>query len=118
MAKLALAKKVGIPVPSPVPADVTHLVAYFGAPGFTPSYDQAERIPTPLNDVPRQTVGGVEYFVFDTAHLPPSALDTTEIYFTLSDINDAEEGDFSPVVSVPLDREAPTTLGQPILLDA
>lgn len=118
MAKLALAKKVGIPVPSPIPADVTHLVAYFGPSGFTPAYDQADRIPTPLNDVPRQTVNGVEHFVFDTARLPPSTLETTDIYFTLSDINDAEEGDFSPVVSVPLDREPPVALGQPILLDA
>jgi|SRR5262245_32079588 len=117
MAKLALAKKVGIPVPSPIPSDVTHLVAYFGPAGFTPDYNQPDRIAIPLNDVPRQTSNGVEYFVFDTAGLPPSSAPNTDLYFTLSDTNDAEEGDFSPVVSVPLDREPPVALGQPVLLD-
>lgn len=116
MAKLASAKKVGVPVPSPIPADVTHLVAYFGPAGFTPAYDQEGRLAIPIGDVERRTVGGVEYFVFDTAELPAVEADSFDVYFTLSDINDSEEGDFSPVVSVPLDRVPPVTLTQPVVL--
>lgn len=116
MAKLASAKKVGIPVPTTIPTDVTHLVAYFGPKGFTPAYDQPSRISIPLGEVEQRTVGGVNYFVFDTAELP--AIDDTEfdLYFTLADENDSEEGDFSPVISVPLDRVPPTILDQPVLL--
>ena len=116
MAKLAVAKKVGIPVPSPMPADVTHLVAYYGAPGFTPDYAQAARISTPIADVPRQTVNGDSHFVFDTAQLPASSASAVDIYFTLADNNDSEEGDFSPVVNVPFDRTPPTKLAAPIIL--
>lgn len=115
MAKLASAKTVGIPVPDPIPSDVTHLVAYYGSSGFTPSYTQAERIATPIADVPRQTVDGVEYFAFNTSVLPASTEASTDIYFTLSDVNDDEEGDFSPVISVPLDRDPPVALGQPVI---
>lgn len=115
MAKLATAKKVGVPVPSPIPSDVTHLVCYYGAKGFTPSYEQAARLATAIGTVPRQTVGTAEYFVFDTAALPPASGDY-DLYFTLEDVNDKEEGDFSPVVSVPLDRVPPTKLAQPVVL--
>lgn len=116
MAKLASAKKVGVPVPTTIPTDVTHLVAYFGPSGFTPAYDQEGRLAIPIGDVEQRVVNGVNYFVFDTAELPAVEADNFDIYFTLSDINDSEEGDFSPVVSVPLDRVAPTTLGQPVVL--
>ena len=116
MAKLAVAKKVGIPMPAQMPADVTHLVAYYGAPGFTPSYSQSARIATPIASVLKQTVGGVEYFVFDTAQLPASAADAVDIYFTLADNNDSEEGDFSPVIAVPFDRTPPVKLAAPIIL--
>lgn len=115
MAKLATAKKVGIPVPTPVPTDVTHLVCYYGAKGFAPAYDQTARIELPIAQVPRQTINGVEHFVFDTANLPASAADP-DLYFTLMDKTDNEEGDFSPVVTVPLDRIPPTKLGQPVVL--
>lgn len=115
MAKLAVAKKVGVPVPATVPADVTHLVCYYGPKGFTPSYAQPARIELPIASVPKQTAGGVEYYVFDTAQLPASAQDY-DLYFTLADNSDNEEGDFSPVVSVPLDRIPPTRLGQPVVL--
>lgn len=117
MAKLATAKKVGIPVPPAIASDVTHLVAYFGTgDDYVPAYDQANRIELPIGDVPRQVKDGVEYFVFDTAQLPPADTEY-KIAFTLADLNDKEEGDFSPIVSVPLDREAPVTLDQPIILD-
>jgi hypothetical protein len=116
MAKLASAKKVGIPVPTTLPTDVTHLVAYFGPKGFTPAYDQEDRIETPIEDVEQRQVGPNNYFVFDTAQLPAIDDEEFDLYFTLADINDSEEGDFSPVVSVPLDRVPPTTLDQPVLL--
>jgi hypothetical protein len=115
MAKLASAKKVGVPVPTTIPTDVTHLVAYFGPAGFTPSYD-GERVAVPIGDVEQRVVDGVNYFVFDTAALPAVEAENFDLYFTLADANDSEEGDFSPVVSVPLDRVAPTTLGQPVVL--
>lgn len=117
MAKLAVTKKVGVPVPSPMPTDVTHLVAYFGEKGFTPAYDQANRLAVPIGEVEKRNVNGTEHFVFDTAKLPPMGGDELDIYFTLADNRDAEEGDFSPVVSVPLDREPPVALGQPVVLD-
>lgn len=116
MAKLAVAKKVGIPVPTALPADVTHLVAYYGAPGFTPSYAQAARIATPIADVPKQTKDGVQYFVFDTAVIPPQSTDPVDVYFTLADNNDSEEGDFSPVIAVPFDRTPPVKLAAPVIL--
>lgn len=114
MPKLATAKKVGVPVPTPIPLDVTHLVCYYGAKGFVPDYAQAARIEQDLAVVPRQVVGGTNYFVFDTAVLPPAAGDY-DLYFTLEDKGDNEEGDFSPVVSVPLDRIPPTRLSQPVV---
>lgn len=116
MAKLASAKKVGVPVPSPIPSDVTHLVAYFGVAGFTPAYNQPDRLELPIADVERRTVNGTEYFVFDTADLPAVEAENFDLYFTLADVNDSEEGDFSPVVSVPLDRVPPVALGQPVVL--
>jgi hypothetical protein len=115
MAKLASAKKVGVPVPTTIPTDVTHLVAYFGPAGFTPAYDQVDRLAIPIIALEQRMVNGVNYFVFDMAELPAAEADSVDLYFTLSDINDSEEGDFSPVVSVPLDRVPPTTLGQPVV---
>jgi hypothetical protein len=115
MAKLATAKKVGVPVPTTIPLDVTHLVCYYGAKGFTPSYEQTARVELDLTVVPRQVVNGVNYFVFDTAVLPPASGDY-DLYFTLEDKIESEEGDFSPVVSVPLDRIPPTRLSQPVVL--
>lgn len=117
MAKLAAAKKIGVPVPDVVAPDVTHLVAYFGPAGFVPSYAQLERIELPIASVERQTKDGVEYFVFDTSTLPATFSQEPDLYFTLEDANDKEEGDFSPLVHVPLDREPPVALGQPVLLD-
>lgn len=120
MPKLALVKKVGVPVPANMPADVTHLVAYYGPKGFTPSYDQTtNRLAVALATIPKQTVNGVEYFVFDpvAANLPASPADTElDFYFTLTDITDKEEGDFNPVLTVPLDRTPPPKLGAAVLL--
>jgi hypothetical protein len=116
MAKLAVSKRVGIPVPRQLPEDVTHLVVYYGVPGFQPSYSQEARIALPIADVPKVTKDTFEYYVFDTASLPPQTTDAVELYFTLMDGNDAEEGDFSPVISVPFDRTPPVKLAAPVIL--
>lgn len=116
MAKLAVAKKVGVPVPATVPTDVDSLIVYYGAPGFTPNYAQANRIVLPIASVPKQVVNGVNYYVFDTAQIPPQTTDTVDVYFTLGDSTDAEEGDFSPVLAVPFDRTPPVKLGTPVIL--
>lgn len=116
MPKLAVAKKVGIPVPQAIAADVTHLVAYYGPAGFVPSYTQPARISMPIGSVPKQTKDGTEYFVFDTSAIPPQSEDTVDIYFTLADNNDAEEGDFSPKIAVPFDRTPPVKLAAPVIL--
>lgn len=116
MAKLAASKKVGVPVPAALPTDVTHLVCYYGPAGFTPSYSQLERIELPIEQVPKQTQDGVDYYVFDTASLPTTFHVEPDLYFTLEDINDKEEGDFSPLIHVPLDRDPPVALGQPVIL--
>jgi hypothetical protein len=116
LAKLAAAKKIGVPVPSPVPADVTHLVVYYGVKGFAPSYSQANRIEIAIGSVAKQTVNNVSYFVFDTKVLPSLADGDYDLYFTLEDATDAEEGDFSPVVTVPLDTVPPVRLAQPVVL--
>lgn len=116
MAKLAASKKVGIPVPVPLPDDVTHLVVYYGPPGFAPSYSQSARIEIHLANVHRATVDGTQYFVFDTASLLAQTTEAIDLYFTLMDVSDDEEGDFSPVIRVPFDRTPPTTLGTPIIL--
>lgn len=117
MAKLASAKKVGIPAPTTLPPDVTHLVAYYGPSGFTPSYAQPARIALPIGQVPRQVKDGVDYFVFDTAQIPAQSADSIDVYFTLADANDQEEGDFSPKLAVPFDQTPPTKLAAPVLLD-
>jgi len=120
MSKLAIVKKIGVKIPQPMPADVTHLVAYFGAPGFTPAYDQPARVAVPIGDLPRVSKDGTDYFVFDPASVSasfPATDGEVAFAFTLADNNDNEEGDFSPLVSIPLDREPPPTLEAPVLLD-
>lgn len=116
MAKLAVAKKVGIPVPATVAPDVDSLILYYGAPGFTPDYAQTARIVLPLAGVPKQVVNGVNYYVVDTSAIPPQTIDNVDVYFTLGDSTDSEEGDFSPKLTVPFDRTPPVKLAQPIIL--
>jgi hypothetical protein len=54
--------------------------------------------------VPKQTVGGDQLLRLRHGRAAARGGDY-DLYFTLEDQNDAEEGDFSPVVSVPLDRD-------------
>lgn len=115
MAKIVPSKKIGVPVPTALPADAIALNVYYGSKGFTPKYDQAARVSQPLANVPHQAVGGVDHWVFDTSTLPALAEGDYDFSFTLSD-DVGNEGDFSQVVSVPLDREPPVKLGAPITL--
>lgn len=117
MAKLASAKKVGIPRPATLPSDVTHLVVYYGPTGFTPDYAQGARHAIPIALVPVQDVNGVPHLVFDTAQIPAQQADSIDVYFTLADDSDQEEGDFSPKLAVPFDRTPPARLAAPVILD-
>lgn len=115
MSKIVPSAKVGVPVPTNLAADATALVAYYGAKGFTPAYDQAARIVVPLSSVTTVTSNGVAYWSFDTAQLGSLAEGDYDLYFTLSD-DVGNEGDFSPAVDVPLDRDPPAQLGTPVVL--
>lgn len=110
MAKLAEPKKVGIPLLAPIPNDVTHLVCYYGPEGFTPSYNQNERIMVPIEEVPIED----NHLIFDT-RLLPQLEGKFGLSFVLADANDNEEGDFSPLATVPLDLTPPPALGQPVV---
>lgn len=116
MSKIVSAPKIGIPVPSTVDPSVVALDVYYGSKGFSPSYTQAARLSLDISKVPQQTVNGAGYYVFDTGQLASANLSGNyDFYFTLQD-SAGNEGDFSPVVDVPLDFIAPVTLGQPIVL--
>lgn len=118
MPKIAPSGKVGIPVPAPDPtrSPAVFLVCYFGAVGFTPNYDQAERIEVAIGLVPIQSAQGVDYYAFDSSLIPASIPEGDyDLHFTLKDAV-GNEGDFSPAIDIPLDHVPPPTLGQPILL--
>lgn len=115
MSKIVPSKKVGVPVPATVPQDAVALVAYYGAKGFVPAYDQTARISKPLAGIATQTVGGASYWVFDSSVLPALAEGEYDLVFTLAD-GAGNEGDFSPAVTIPLDRTPPAKLGTPIQL--
>ncbi len=115
MSKIGVIKKIGIPVPTPIPADAKSLNVYYGPKGYTPSYEQAGSIHLALATVPTQVVSGVTYWVFDPATLPAALAEGDyDLVFTLGD--GTNEGDFSPVVTAPLDRTPPARLAQPIVL--
>lgn len=116
MSKIVPSGIVGIPVPADgVAADATKFVVYWGAPGFDPDYAQPARAEFPFSEIPTRDVEGTNYFVFDTSKLPGLAEGDYELRFTIED-DVGNEGDFSPAVAIPLDREAPGALGQPVLL--
>jgi hypothetical protein len=106
MPKIVPSGRVGIPVPNPAVADAVALVVYYGSHGFTPDYSQAARLELPLAQVPTQDVNGTPFYVFDTALLPA---------LTLKD-DVGNEGDFSPALDIPFDRDPPATLGQPVVV--
>lgn len=117
MAKIVPNKKVGVPVPADIPADVKFLTCYFGPAGFTPDYASEDQVDVPFADLQRTTVNGADYFVFDTSALPALQNGQSyDLYFTLAD-EAGNENDFSPKVELPpLDQTPPPALGQPILL--
>lgn len=119
MPKIVPSARVGVPVPANLPDDIMSLVCYYGPPGFTPAYDQALRFEVPIESLEQTSVNGQAYWVFDTSELAPIPGEVIAMYFTLEDdagAGSGNEGDFSPVVSVPLDLTPPEALGQPLLL--
>lgn len=118
MPKLAVLKKVGVPIPATLPPDVTHLAIYWGDKGFTPSYDQTQRAIIPISDLQTVQKDGQSYWVFDPASVQlPAVNGEVDFSFTLLDNTDGEEGDFSPLIALPLDQDPPPALGVAILLD-
>lgn len=119
MSKLIAVKDVGVPVPSPAPAAGSHLIAYYGAKGFTPDYAQAARVDlgdvSTLKTVQQGSPSVAYYDLTESVILPAnSAAGQYDVVFTLMD-SAGDESDFSPAVTVTL-PSAPPALGQPILL--
>lgn len=117
MSKVVAVKDIGVPVPSgftPGPSD--QLVCYYGAKGFTPDYAQAERIALPISGLSLATVSGVQYYDFPVSGVLPKSLPDGDYDFVFTIQQGESEGDFSPAVTETVDRTAPPTLGQPIVL--
>lgn len=114
MSKIVPSAKVGVPIPAEV-GDAVSLALYFGTKGFTPNYDQAERIEKEIGVLEETFVNGQAYWAVDTSVLPALAEGDYDLYFTLED-DVGNEGDFSPVITIPLDHEPPATLGAPVVL--
>lgn len=115
MSKIVPSKKIGIPVPAALPADAQSLVVYYGPKGAAMAYNQAARIVLAIAGLTTQSVTGSSYWVFDSSALPALAEGEYDLSFTLADTT-GNEGDFSPVVTIPLDRTPPIKLGTPITL--
>lgn len=115
MSKLVPSKRLGVPVPAIV-GDIVAVVVYYNSAGQAPTYDQAARLVLPIADLERRAIGDASFFVVDSAALPALPEGDYSFSFTFQD-DVGNESDFSPVVTVPLDREAPAAPGTPILLD-
>ena len=118
MAKIVPPKNIGIPVPTPPPANTDHLIMYYGATPMTATYSQNTRadlsVISSLNTV---TASNSSYWSVNVASYLPSNLPdgNYDFSFTLMDTN-GNEGDFSPNVTEAIDFTVPPTLGQPIIL--
>lgn len=118
MAKIVPPKDIGVPVPAPAPDATDHLIAYYGAQGFTPSYSQAQRIDVgAVSSLGTKTVNGATYYDDPIGSELPSGLagGAYDFVFTLMDAS-GNEGDFSAPITVTVDTTVPPTLGQPISL--
>lgn len=114
MSKIVPSAKVGVPVPAAI-GDAASVSLYYGPKGFTPNYDQAERIEKEISLLEETFVDGQAYWSFDTSALPALTEGDYDLYFTLED-DVGNESDFSPVITIPLDHEPPAALGQPVVL--
>lgn len=114
MPRLVASQKIGLPAPTSPDTEAVRI--YFGKKGFEPSYESAEFVYQRLNRLNRIERDGVEYVVVDTEVLPPMAEGDYDFYFTYID-DVGNESDFSPVITIPLDRHPPAAPGQPIVLD-
>jgi hypothetical protein len=118
MSKTVPLKDFGIPVPTPAPPATDHLIVYYGAKGFTPSYTQAARIDAgPVSALTQKAVGTVLYYDDPISTELPGGLGNGDydFVFTLMDAQ-GNEGDFSPPITATVDTVVPPTLGQPVLL--
>ncbi len=118
MSKIVPAKDIGVPIPSPPPDATNHLIAYYGAPGFTPSYSQAQRVDLgAVSALKSVSQSSASYWDIPMASILGSAAQNGSygFVFTLADAN-GNEGDFSPAVTEAVDVTVPLALGQPIIL--
>ncbi|MGH8259828.1 MAG: hypothetical protein ACREUG_09070 [Steroidobacteraceae bacterium] len=118
MSKIVPPKDIGVPVPSPAPDPTMHLIAYYGAKGFTPNYAQTQRIDVgAVSSLTQKTVNGVSYYDDPIGAELPNGLASGpyDFAFTLMDAS-GNEGDFSAPLTVTVDTSVPPTLGQPISL--
>lgn len=117
MSKIIPAKDVGVPVPASVDSTL-HLIGYYGAAGFTPSYAQAQRVDLgPVSALKTTTVGTASYWDVPIAQVLGSSAQNGSygFVFTLADAN-GNESNFSPAVTESVDVTVPPTLGAPIIL--
>lgn len=119
MSKLIPPKDLGVPVLANAPTG-THLIAYYGAKGFTPSYNPTSpdgRVDVgDVSTLTQKTVNGVAYYDDPIGSELPAGMTPGEwdVVFTFEDAN-GDESDFSPPVTVTV-PSAPPTPGQPIVL--
>lgn len=116
MSKIVAVKDIGVPVPSGAVAAGALLVCYYGSKGFTPSYDQAERLSVPISSLAVVQVSGTPYYKFPLSSLFPSSLPDGDYDFCFTLQEGQSEGDFSPTVTETVDRTPPLALGQPVVL--
>ena len=120
MSKLVPPKDIGVPVPTPALPAGTHLIAYYGPKGFTPSYSPVSpdgRIDVgDVSTLALKTVNGASYYDDPIGAELPSGMAAGEydVYFTFAD-SAGDESNFSSLITVAVNAVPPTP-GQPIVL--
>jgi|SRR6185312_14542513 len=117
MAKLAPPKDIGVPVPSPALPAGTHLIAYYGPHGFTPSYSQTARIDVgDVSTLTQKTVNGIAYYDDPVGAELPSTLAAGQYDFVYTFMDaTGDESNFSALAAITVNAVPPTP-GQPIIL--
>lgn len=120
MSKLVPPKDIGVPVPAIALPAGTHLIAYYGAKGFTPSYSPvapAGRIDVgDVSTLAQKTVNGAAYYDDPIGPELPATLAAGQydVYFTFAD-SAGDESNFSSLITIAVNAVPPTP-GQPVQL--
>lgn len=121
MPRVSKISDIGIPVPSPAPDPTQILVMYYGPKGYTPTYQDTNRIEIgAVSTLATQTVNGALVYDDPLAKQLPANMPagTYDFHFTLETADKLNEGDFSPAYTTTLDVVVPPTLGQPVAIIA